>query len=79
MFQDYLVEGNTCRICGMGLVRVPQSDYELPEVAPDDAIVCVEWIVPEANSSTECAERQADSRQGATPLLIFFTFLLRSK
>lgn len=42
-------------------------------------LVCVSWIVPAASSTTECAERQADSLQAGTQLLTFFTFLFRSR
>lgn len=42
MFQDYLVDGNTCAACKTTLVRVPQSVYPITEVAPDDAIFCVD-------------------------------------
>jgi hypothetical protein len=42
MFQDYLVDGNTCHRCKTMLVRVPQSIYPIDEFAPDDAIVCVD-------------------------------------
>jgi hypothetical protein len=42
MFQDYLVDGNTCRQCKTRLVRVPQTHYPIDEFAPDDAIVCID-------------------------------------
>jgi hypothetical protein len=42
MFQDYLVDGNTCHECKTTLVRVPQSVYPITELAPDEAIVCVD-------------------------------------
>src|SRR6266851_5674823 len=51
------------------------SAGENSSVSP--GLVWVLWIVPAASSSTECAERHADSRQGATALLTFFTLLLR--
>jgi hypothetical protein len=34
MFQDYLVDGNTCHGCKTTLVRVPQSVYPITEFAP---------------------------------------------
>jgi hypothetical protein len=42
-------------------------------------LVCVLPIEPEASSSTECAERHIDSRQGGTPFLTFFTRPSRSR
>jgi len=42
-------------------------------------LVCVLRMVPEASSSTECARRQPDTRQGRTSLLTFFTRILRSR
>src|SRR5437879_12302136 len=43
------------------------------------ALVWVICTVPDASSTTECADRHADRRQGGTPLLTFFTFLWRSR
>ncbi len=40
--QDFLVHGVTCGNCKTTLVRVPQSVYPVAEVAPADAIVCLE-------------------------------------
>src|SRR6266581_7048283 len=62
-----------------GLIRpsVGGKAEENSSVSP--GLVWVVWIVPEASSSTECADRHADSRQGAIPLVTFFTFFLRSR
>jgi hypothetical protein len=61
MFQDYLVDGNTCHGCKTTLVRVPQSVYQITELAPDDAIVCVDCG---AAGSLRGVLTQSDGLQG---------------
>jgi hypothetical protein len=64
-------------VCGVQAADQRGSAEENSSLSP--GLVCVLSIEPIASSTTECAERQADRRQGGTPLLTFFTFLLRSK
>src|ERR1700722_20789771 len=74
--------GTSLQTCLGGLIgRFQNQDCHSTEensrLSP--GLVCVLRIVPEASSITECADRQAESRQGGTALLTFFTVLFRSR
>jgi hypothetical protein len=40
--QDFVVDGVTCSSCKTTLVRVPQTVYPIAEIAPADAIICLD-------------------------------------
>ena len=63
----------------LGWEKLPYGVPPRQNSSLSPGLVRVISTVPDASSITEWAERHADNLQGGTPLLIFFTLLLRSR